>query len=245
MATLLPRFNAERRTVDGRSIFVTGVPASSGDVEMKIVRGRMKPHAWSPASSLWGRLLNHEADRKFVGDENPSLASSPVVIAMWEPFARALGWPRKAIGFKDILELSTTKSNWAEHGLPTYGHFKLGHTNPDFSTSGLSFVAAQYYTATGKREGLTRRGRGAARRSGRVSARSSSRSSTTATPAASSPSSSQRTARDMRPPLRWRRRPCSSSTRNASRAKRSSSRSTRRRARSSRTTRTLCWTRHG
>jgi Ca-activated chloride channel homolog len=155
MATLLPRFNAARHEANGRPIFVTGVPASSGDVEMRIVRGRFKPHAWSPASSLWGRLLNHEVDRKYVRDENPSLASSPVVIAMWEPLARALGWPRKPIGFADILELSTTKTSWAEHGLPTFGQFKLGHTNPDFSTSGLSFVAAQYYTATGKREGLT------------------------------------------------------------------------------------------
>ena len=155
MATLLRRFNAERHEVSGRSIFVTGVPASSGDTEMKIVRGTMKPHAWSPASSLWGRLLNHEVDQKYVGDENPSLVSSPVVIAMWEPLARALGWPRKALGFADILELATTKSSWAAHGKPTFGDFKLGHTNPDFSTSGLSFVAAQYYTATGKREGLT------------------------------------------------------------------------------------------
>ena len=155
MATLLRRFNAERHEVSGRSIFVTGVPASSGDTEMKIVRGTMKPHAWSPASSLWGRLLNHEVDQKYVGDENPSLVSSPVVIAMWEPLARALGWPRKPLGFADILELATTKSSWAAHGKPTFGDFKLGHTNPDFSTSGLSFVAAQYYTATGKREGLT------------------------------------------------------------------------------------------
>src|SRR5439155_7730452 len=46
-------------------------------------------------------------------------------------------------------------SSWAAYGKPTFGRFKLGHTNPDFSTSGLSFVAAQYYAAAGKREGLT------------------------------------------------------------------------------------------
>jgi Ca-activated chloride channel family protein len=155
MATLLPRFNGERVRVGGRPVFVTGVPASSGDAQTKIMRGTLKPHVWAPASSLWGRLLNHETDRPYIADENPSLASSPVVIAMWEPLARALGWPRKAIGFADILELATTKSSWAEYGKPTYGEFKLGHTNPDFSTSGLSFVAAQYYAASGKREGLT------------------------------------------------------------------------------------------
>ena len=152
---LIERFNAEQVDVVGRPIFVRGLPASSGDAEAQIVRGSLRPHAWSPASSLWGRLLNHEADRAYTADENPSLVRSPVVIAMWEPLARALGWPTKPIGFADILTLATTKSSWAAYGKPTFGEFRLGHTNPDFSTSGLSFVAAQYYTAAGKREGLT------------------------------------------------------------------------------------------
>jgi len=155
MASLLPAFNEERVEVDGRPVWVEGLSASSGDVQQKIVQGTLRPHAWSPASSLWGRLLDHEADRKYVADSNPSLASSPVVIGMWEPLARALGWPRKPIGFADILRLATTKSDWAAYGKPTFGRFKLGHTNPDFSTSGLSFVAAQYYTAAGKHEHLT------------------------------------------------------------------------------------------
>ena len=155
MATLLPEFNARRFEVGGRPVFVEGLAALSGDVQTKIVEGKLKPHAWSPASSLWGTLLNYAADRSYVADDNPSLATSPVVIAMWEPLARALGWPDKPIGFADILELATTKSDWAKLGKPTFGKFKLGHTNPDFSTSGLSFVTAQYYTAAGKREGLT------------------------------------------------------------------------------------------
>ncbi len=155
MDSLLPQFNARRFAVDGRPVFVEGHAATSGEVQTQILDGKLKPHVWSPASSLWGRLLNHEADRSYVADDNPSLASSPVVIAMWEPLAEALGWPDKPIGFADILELATTKSDWAQFGKPTFGRFKLGHTNPDFSTSGLSFVAAQYYTAAGKREGLT------------------------------------------------------------------------------------------
>ncbi|MDX6411695.1 MAG: Ca-activated chloride channel, partial [Gaiellaceae bacterium] len=155
MATLIPEFNAAGIKASGRPVVVDGISASSGDVENKIVKGRLRPAAWSPASSLWGRLLNQAADRKYIADVNSSLAASPVVIAMWEPLARALGWPNKAIGFADILRLATTKSHWSAYGRPTFGTFKLGHTNPDFSTSGLSFVAAQYYTAAGKREGLT------------------------------------------------------------------------------------------
>lgn len=154
MDALLPQFNARRFEVGGKPVFVEGRAETSGRLLNGVVDGKLKPHVLSPASSLWGRLLNYTADREYVADENPSLASSPVVIAMWEPLAQALGWPEKALGFADILELATTKSDWAEFGKPTFGSFKLGHTNPDFSTSGLSFVAAQYYTSAGKREGL-------------------------------------------------------------------------------------------
>jgi Ca-activated chloride channel family protein len=156
MTALIPQFNdAGIKTAAGRPVYVDGLAASSGDVETKIARGELQPAAWSPASSLWGRLLNQAADKQYVADTNPSLASSPVVIAMWEPLARALGWPKKQIGFADILRLATTDSHWSKYGKPTFGTFKLGHTNPDFSTAGLSFVAAQYYTAANKREGLT------------------------------------------------------------------------------------------
>jgi Ca-activated chloride channel homolog len=157
MSLLIPMFNDAQVNAAGRPVVVDGVAASSGDAQTKIAAGALKPAAWSPASSLWGRLLNQAVDQRYVADRNPSLAASPVVIAMWEPLARALGWPRKALGFADILRLATTDSHWAEFGKPTFGTFKLGHTNPDFSTSGLSFVAAQYYTAAGKRRGLTLR----------------------------------------------------------------------------------------
>jgi Ca-activated chloride channel family protein len=73
---------------------------------------------------------------------------------MWEPMAQALGHPRKKIGFDDILELARSQTGWAKFGRPQFGEFKLVHTNPDFSTSGLSAVVAEYYAATGKKEGL-------------------------------------------------------------------------------------------
>ncbi len=155
MKALLPRFNAEGIEVDGRAVVATGQKWSSGDAQTRIAKGTLKPQIWSPSSSLWGRLLNFQADRTYVADENPSLVRTPLVVAMWEPLARALGWPGKPIGFDTILELATSQRGWAAYGKPTFGSFKLGHTNPDFSTSGLSFVAAQYYTAAGKREGLT------------------------------------------------------------------------------------------
>ena len=80
---------------------------------------------------------------------------TPLVIAMWEPMARALGYPKKKLGFADVLRLATSGKGWADFGRPEFGEFKLVHTSPDFSTSGLSAVVAEYYAATGKKEGLT------------------------------------------------------------------------------------------
>jgi Ca-activated chloride channel family protein len=152
---LIRRFNSERSKVGGKPVFVEGEVVSSGEAESKLAAGTLELTAWSPASSLWGRLLNFEADRRLVADDNPSIVRTPLVIAMWEPFARALGWPREQLGFEQIIRLARSNQGFAEFGHPEFGSFKLVHTNPDFSTSGLEAVVAEYYAATGKKEGLT------------------------------------------------------------------------------------------
>ena len=151
---LIASFNASEPEVDGKRVFVTGENVSSGDAQLKISRGTYKPTAWSPSSSMWGRLANFEADQPYVADENPSIVRTPLVIAMWEPMAKALGYPKRKLGFDDILKLARSDQGWGAYGHPEYGQFKLVHTNPDFSTSGLSAVVAEYYAATGKKEGL-------------------------------------------------------------------------------------------
>jgi Ca-activated chloride channel family protein len=151
---LIEEFNASGKEVRGGPVFVRGEVVASGEAEQEIAAGRLKPVVWSPASSLWGRLLNYEADRSLTGNEPPSIVRTPLVIAMWKPMARVLGWPKREIGFDDVLALARSRQGWGAYGHPEFGSFKLVHTNPDFSTSGLSAVVAEYYAATGKREGL-------------------------------------------------------------------------------------------
>ena len=151
---LIKAFNDSGEKVNGKRVFVSGDVIASGDAEARIAKGTYKPTVWSPSSSMWGRLLNYEADRPYVADENPSLVRTTLVIAMWEPMAKALGYPKRKIGFADILALARSKEGWGKYGHPEYGPFKLVHTNPDFSTSGLLAVVAEYYAATGKKEGL-------------------------------------------------------------------------------------------
>jgi Ca-activated chloride channel homolog len=113
-----------------------------------------RPVIWSPAASTWGAVVNQRlADRgapPIAPAGSQPFMLTPLVIAMPKPMADALGYPDEPIGFRDILELSRSKEGWAAFGHPEWGEFRLGKTNPNFSTSGLAALLGQYYAATGK-----------------------------------------------------------------------------------------------
>ena len=141
---LIDRYNGEPHRRGGRKVRIDGIKMNSGEAESALAAGEERAHLWTPASSLWGRLLNHNVSAEWVPADNPSLVWSTQVIAMWKPLARALGWPKK-IDWGDILDLATGKRSWAYYGHPEYGKFLLGQTNPGISTSGLSALASDYW----------------------------------------------------------------------------------------------------
>lgn len=156
LVPLINRFNRETHRLGGRKIRIDGMALTSGEAEAALAAGDERAELWTPASSLWGELLNHSVSAEWVPAEKPvSLVYSTQVIAIWKTLARALGWPRAKIGWSDILDLATSKRSWADYGHPEYGPFLLGHTNPGFSTSGLSAVASHYYAVTRKQSGLS------------------------------------------------------------------------------------------
>jgi Ca-activated chloride channel family protein len=117
-----------------------------------------RPEIWSPAASSWALILNQtraDAGLAAMARESRPFMLTPLVIAMPEPMATALGYPQKPIGFADILALARDEAGWGALGHPEWGPFRLGKTNPNFSTSGLSALLAQYYAATGKVRDLT------------------------------------------------------------------------------------------
>ena len=117
-----------------------------------------QPVVWSPAASSWGAILNQRlSDRgepAMATDAEPFMLT-PLVIAMPEPMAEALGYPETPIGYADILRLANDPAGWGAFGHPEWGPFRLGKTNPNFSTSALSSTIAQYYAATGKTADLS------------------------------------------------------------------------------------------
>src|SRR5690606_5141662 len=117
-----------------------------------------QPVIWSPASSAWGAILDQrlaEQGQPPMANQGQPFMNTPLVIAMPRPMAETLGWPSESIGWRDVLELATSPDGWAGLGHPEWGPFKLGKTNPNFSTSGLSALIAQNYAATGKTRDLT------------------------------------------------------------------------------------------
>jgi Ca-activated chloride channel family protein len=152
-------FNASHTKIgNGKIIHVQAIPMGSGETMRQILDEHTKAHLWSPASGAFVKLGNAESETRLgkplVG-KTRELVLSPVVIAMWKPMAKALGWGTKPVGWSDILELTRHQDGWAALGQPQWGRFKFGHTHPKYSNSGLISLFAEVYAATGKTSKLT------------------------------------------------------------------------------------------
>lgn len=151
----IARFNEQRVIVNDRRVIVEGVNKSSGAARTEIKNGTLQVTVWSPSASTWLEVLKQETGNQNVAISNKPLVLTPVVIAMWKPMAEAMGWPNRPIGWKDILDLTNDPQGWGRFGHPEWGRFSWGHTDPEISTTALSTLIAEFYAATGKREGLT------------------------------------------------------------------------------------------
>jgi Ca-activated chloride channel family protein len=157
---LVKQYNdARHKTEQGSVIVIEATPMGSVESAEAIISGQLQPTVWSPASSVYIPVANAEWRKTHAGDlveGNPKdLVLSPVVIAMWEPMARALGWPDQPLGWADIGELAISDAGWSAYGYPEWGSFKFGHTHPNFSNSGIVSIIAQAYAGAGKQRGLT------------------------------------------------------------------------------------------
>jgi len=163
------QFNRTDTKVNGTCVHVAVNTKASGGAETALSRGwnptvdGPAPTVWTPAASTWQKLLNadlQKADRPAIiktgGDYEPvSILKTPLVLAMPEPAARALGWPDKPIGWKTIATLASDPRGWASVGHPEWGKFTIGKTSPDLSTSGLAATVGAFVAATGKASDLT------------------------------------------------------------------------------------------
>lgn len=102
------------------------------------------PDVWVPESTVWARAASAvEAAGRVLPDREPSLARTPVVIAMPRPMAAALGWPSAALSWQKLVaEVAADPAGWGRYGHPEWGAFRLGMTDPRTSTAGLLALTA-------------------------------------------------------------------------------------------------------
>jgi Ca-activated chloride channel homolog len=106
--------------IGGRCLAVDVTPAESADVAVAIAASAnlglpgvtvgqqaKVPNIWIPDSSSWLRRLR-AAGPNLVPGEAPAVASSPVVVAMPQPFATNLGWPSAKLTWADLFKKMTT-----------------------------------------------------------------------------------------------------------------------------------------
>jgi len=170
LGQLAAAYNSQGHRVDGRCVRVTVTSKASGAAMTALATGwnettdGPRPDVWTPASGGWVTLLQQ---RSLAGDRPkvlpaslnvatlPHIATSPQVIAMPTPMAQALGWPDKKLGWSDLLTLARDGTGWGRYHHPEWGAFKLGKTNPNFSTSGLNATIGAWFAATGLSSDLT------------------------------------------------------------------------------------------
>ncbi len=157
-------FHAQKPlTASGKPIRIEARAEGSAESMESILRKESDADVWSPASSLlvevlnarWAEAQGNLGRTERIVEEAVPLVLSPVVIAMWEPMARTLGWPERPIGWGEVVTLSMTQGGWAQFDKPQWGDFRFGHTHPRFSNSGAIALIAAAYAGAGKTRDLT------------------------------------------------------------------------------------------
>jgi Ca-activated chloride channel family protein len=148
VTNLAEEWNGGERTVGDRcaQIAVQAMPPSFAAATLSPAwdeeRDGTRPDVWMPDSSVWLMVAagRPDAAELLPTETSPSLASSPVVLAMQQPMAEALGWPDRDIGWADLLGSFARGQTWEQFGHPEWGRLRLGMADPTRSTAGLAGV---------------------------------------------------------------------------------------------------------
>jgi len=151
LAGLAQAWTADGAEVDGRCVTAEVVTKDPSEVAAALGpswdprRDGPRPDVWAPDSTAWLQAAASRPEAAaLVPPQRPSLARSPVVIAMPRPMAEALGWPRAQVGWLSLVRgiVKAGSRGWGAYGHPEWGRVQVGMTDPARSTAGLHALLA-------------------------------------------------------------------------------------------------------
>ena len=165
MGEVAKRYNASDRQVNGSCYGISVNAMASGLVESRLAEASWDPawgpapDAWSPAASTWLQLLRHDRSSH---DRPDILAADSRVGGLHADRPRdaradgeGVGLARGGDRLVGPAEPRQRPGRVGAKGHPEWGAFKLGKTNPNVSTSGLSATVGAFVAATGTSSDLT------------------------------------------------------------------------------------------
>jgi Ca-activated chloride channel family protein len=146
-------------TREGRGVRIDLIPKGSLEGAQSLLAGDTRIHVWSPASALYRDLflqewqVRHGGRSPILREEN--LALSPMVFVFWAERHQAFIKKYGEVSFKTLSQALAEPGGWQGiAGKPEWGLFKLGHTHPNESNSGLMTLVLLAYDYRGKTRGL-------------------------------------------------------------------------------------------
>ena len=103
-----------------------------------------QPDVWVPDSTAWPSLAvqRPEAAAALPKAAAPSIATSPIVLAMPRDRAAALGWPQKPVSLTRLLAGLRKDPTWKQYGHPRWGPVVIGMGDVTKSTADLHALLA-------------------------------------------------------------------------------------------------------
>lgn len=145
-------------TKAGRRIRVNLIPRGSLEGAQDLLAGDQRIHVWSPASALYTDLFVQDWMVKYGKEpilKQEVLALSPMVFVFWKERYEAFHQRYPEVSFRTMSQALAEPGGWQTlAGKPEWGLFKLGHTHPNQSNSGLMSLVLMAYEYHGKSRNL-------------------------------------------------------------------------------------------
>ncbi len=146
--------NSAIENSDGDPYYVQLTAVDAGQAITELADGA-SPAMWIPDDKVWTNVLADQGNANYQND-CVSVAESPLVIGMWRDVAKSLGWPGLPLGWLDIGSLAADPSAWNYYSGGELGDaFRLGHTHPGLSATGVDTLLAVVHAAQAKTDAVT------------------------------------------------------------------------------------------